>query len=135
MIKVNPGSVKDVKTLLPSMDEIKLNDAILIVDHGFVSDEVLGGIFDCNCSAMVPQRRNSDWYNIRIHLTYRFIYLYKRLIRGEKGRLMVRYSFYLKIKIWNLRRTRHFLSLLRREILHKKKRKYERKNRKNSIRF
>lgn len=83
MIRVIPGSVKDVKTLLPSMDEIKLNDAIIIVDRGFVSDEVLDGIFDRNCSAVVPQRRNSNWYNTRIHLTDRFIY-HKRLIRGGK---------------------------------------------------
>jgi len=49
MIRVIPGSVKDVKTLLPSMDEIKWTDAILIVDRGFVSDEVLDGIFERNC--------------------------------------------------------------------------------------
>ncbi len=83
MIRVIPGSVKDVKTLLPSMDEIKLTNGILIGDCGFVSDEVLEGIFDRNCSAVVPQRRNSNWYNTRIHLTDRFIY-HKRLIRGGK---------------------------------------------------
>jgi len=53
MIRVIPGSGKDVKTLLPSMDEIKLTNAILILDTGFVSDEVLEGIFDRNCSAVV----------------------------------------------------------------------------------
>ena len=83
MIRVIPGSVKDVQTLLPSMDEIKLTNVILIVDRGFVSDDVLDGIFSRNCSAVVPQRRNSYWYNTRIHLTDRFIY-HKRLIRGGK---------------------------------------------------
>jgi transposase len=83
MIRVIPGSVKDIKTLIPSMDEIKVTDTILILDRGFVSDEVMNEIFERNCSAVVPQRRNSNWYNERIHLNDRFLY-HKRLIRGGK---------------------------------------------------
>ena len=74
MIRIIPGSVKDIKTLIPSMDEIKVTDTILILDRGFVSDEVMNEIFERNCSAVVPQRRNSNWYNERIHLNDRFLY-------------------------------------------------------------
>ena len=89
MLRLIPGSVKDIKTLLPSMDELQTTDAILILDRGFVSDEVLNGIFKRNCSAIIPQRRNSTYFQTRIHLTDQFIY-HKRLIRcgrreiGEK---------------------------------------------------
>jgi len=83
MIRPIPGSVKDVKTLLPSMDELQTADAILILDRGFVSEEVLEGIFKRNCSAIIPQRRNSTYFQIRIHLTDQFIY-HKRLIRCGK---------------------------------------------------
>ncbi len=83
MLRAIPGSVKDVKTLLPSMDELKLEDAILILDRGFVSEEVMQGIFERNCSAIVPQRRNSTYFETRIHLKEKFLY-HKRLIRGGK---------------------------------------------------
>jgi transposase len=83
MLRPIPGSVKDVRTLLPSMDELQLKDAILILDRGFVSEEVLEGIFERNCSAIVPQRRNSVYFERRIHLKDHFMY-HKRLIRGGK---------------------------------------------------
>ena len=83
MLRPIPGSVKDVKTLLPSMDELQISDAILVFDRGFVSDELFEGILSRNCSAIVPQRRNSTYYQTRIHLNDQFMY-HKRLIRAGK---------------------------------------------------
>jgi transposase len=83
MLRPIPGSVKDVKTLLPSMNKLQITDAILIFDRGFVSDDVLEAIFKRNCSAVVPQRRNSTYFQTRIHLNDQFMY-HKRLIRGGK---------------------------------------------------
>lgn len=83
MLRAIPGSVKDVKTLLPSLDELQTTEAILILDRGFVSDKVMEGILCRNCSAVIPQRRNSNYFQTRIHLIDQFMY-HKRLIRCGK---------------------------------------------------
>lgn len=83
MLRAIPGSVKDVKTLLPSLDELQTTEAILILDRGFVSDKVMEGILSRNCSAVIPQRRNSNYFQTRIHLTDLFMY-HKHLIRCGK---------------------------------------------------
>ena len=83
MLRPIPGSVKDVSTLLPSMNELQLRDAILILDRGFVSEEVVKGILERDCSVIVPLRRNSAYFKTRVHLNTQFMY-HKRLIRGGK---------------------------------------------------
>ena len=83
MLRPIPGSVKDVSTLLPSMDELDLQDATIIIDGGFVSEKVVSGLIDRKCSFIVPLRRNSNHYKLRIHLNNRFMF-HKRLIRGGK---------------------------------------------------
>jgi len=83
MLRPVPGSVKDVTTLLPSMDELDLQDATIVLDGGFVSENVVDGLIERNCSFIVPLRRNSNHYKNRIHLNHRFMY-HKRLIRGGK---------------------------------------------------
>lgn len=83
MLRPIPGSIKDVTTLLPSMKELQLDDAILILDRGFVSEDLVEKILQCNCSFVLPQRRNSVHFETRIHLNERFMY-HKRLIRGGK---------------------------------------------------
>lgn len=83
MLRPLPGSVKDVTTLLPSMDGLHLADAILILDRGFISGKVVEGISNRECSYLLPLRRDSVHYATRIHLNDRFLY-HKRLIRGGK---------------------------------------------------
>jgi len=83
MLRPLPGSVKDVKTLLPSMDGLHLADAILILDRGFISGKVVEGISNRECSYLLPLRRDSVHYATPIHPSDRFLY-HKRLIRGGK---------------------------------------------------
>ena len=83
MLRPLPGSVKDVKTLLPSMDGLHLADAILILDRGFISGKVVEGISNRECSYLLPLRRDSVHYATPIPLNDRFLY-HKRLIRGGK---------------------------------------------------
>ena len=83
MLRPLPGSVKDVTTLLPSMDGLHLADAILILDRGFISGKVVEGIISRECSYLLPLRRDSVHYATRIHLNDRFLY-HKRLIRGGR---------------------------------------------------
>ena len=65
------------------MDELDLQDATIIIDGGFVSEKVVSGLIDRKCSFIVPLRRNSNHYKLRIHLNNRFMF-HKRLIRGGK---------------------------------------------------
>lgn len=83
MLRPVPGSVKDITTLLPSMNELQIRDAILILDRGFVSDDVVSEIIQRDCSFILPQRRNSHYFGTRVHLNDTFRY-HTRLIRGGK---------------------------------------------------
>jgi transposase len=94
MLRPIPGSVKDVSTLLPSMNELQLRDAILIVDRGFVSDKVVNEIIKRDCSFILPQRRNSHYFGTPVDLTDTFRY-HSRLIHGGKQQIekMILYLF------------------------------------------
>ena len=94
MLRPIPGSVKDVSTLLPSMNELQLHDVVLILDRGFVSDDVVSGIIKRDCSFILPQRRNSRYFGTRVHLNDTFRY-HTRLIRGGKREVekMIHYLF------------------------------------------
>lgn len=97
MLRPIPGSVKDVSTLLPSMNELRLDDAILILDRGFVSEDLVDKILGCNCSFILPQRRNSVHFSTRIHLNERFMY-HKRLIRGGKREIEGKFLYLFEDK-------------------------------------
>jgi hypothetical protein len=85
MIRSLPGSVKDIKTLYHSLDELDLDlgGKILVLDRGFFSDDVVEFLDGKNISYILPTKRNSRFYNTRIHLNGHFYY-HERLIRCGK---------------------------------------------------
>jgi hypothetical protein len=85
MIRSLPGSVKDIKTLYHSLDELDLDlgGKILVLDRGFFSDDVVEFLEGKNISYILPTKRNSRFYNTRIHLNGHFYY-HERLIRCGK---------------------------------------------------
>ncbi len=85
MIRSLPGSVKDIKTLYQSINELDLDldGKILVLDLGFFSDDVVEFLDDKNISYILPTKRNSRFYNTRIHLNGDFYY-HDRLIRCGK---------------------------------------------------
>ncbi len=83
MIRSLPGSVKDIKTLYLSINELDLGGKILVLDRGFFSDDVVEFLDDKNISYILPTRRNSHFYDTRIHLNGHFYY-HDRLIRCGK---------------------------------------------------
>ena len=85
MIRSLPGSVKDIKTLYFSINELDLDGKILILDRGFFSEDVVGFLGDKNISYVLPTRRNSHFYDTRIHLNGH-LYYHDRLIRCGKRR-------------------------------------------------
>nr|AAU82312.1 conserved hypothetical protein [uncultured archaeon GZfos14B8] len=86
MIKALPGSIKDITSLYNSLREIGIEGKILILDRGFFSKDVVAFLLEQKTSFLLPARRNSKLYDIRIHLTGHFFYR-ERLIRFGKRRV------------------------------------------------
>jgi transposase len=80
MIRSLPGSVKDVTTLCNSLLELDIRHKVLILDRGFFSEDVLNFLNGSKISYIIPARRNSHYYDTRIHLDEHFRYR-ERLIR------------------------------------------------------
>ena len=86
MIRSLPGSVKDIKTLYHSINELDIGGKILILDRGFFSEgtiKFLGGKKGKKISYVLPAKRNSRYYDTRIHLNEYFSY-HSRLIKCGK---------------------------------------------------
>ena len=86
MIRALPGSVKDIKTLYHSINELDIGGKVLILDRGFFSEGVikfLGGKKGKKISYVLPAKRNSRYYDTRIHLNEYFSY-HDRLIKCGK---------------------------------------------------
>ena len=83
MIRALPGSIRDVATLIRSIQEINTSRITLILDRGFVSDQNEKLLIEEKIPFILPQRRNSTRYLTRIHLTDHFFY-HKRLIHAGK---------------------------------------------------
>jgi transposase len=80
MIRSLPGSVKDITTLSNSLLELDIRGKVLILDRGFSSEDVLNFLNGSKISYLIPARRNSHYYDTRIHLDDHFRY-HERLIR------------------------------------------------------
>jgi len=86
MIRSLPGSVKDIKTLYHSINELDIEGKILILDRGFFSEgaiKFLGGKKGKKISYVLPVKRNSHYYDTRILLNEYFSY-HSRLIKCGK---------------------------------------------------
>lgn len=83
MIRSLPGSVKDISTLYHSISELNLSGKILVLDRGFFSMDVVNFLSGKHISYVLPTRRNSHFYDTRIHLNGH-LYYHDRLIRYGK---------------------------------------------------
>lgn len=80
MIRSLPGSVRDITTLINSILELDIRGKVLLLDRGFFSEDVLNFLNGSEISYLIPARRNSHYYDTRIHLDGHFRY-HERLIR------------------------------------------------------
>ena len=80
MIRSLPGSVKDIATLCNSIRELDIRNKLLLLDRGFFSEDVFLVLEDRKISYLIPARRNSHYYDTRIHLNSHFRY-HGRLIK------------------------------------------------------
>ncbi|NAT10606.1 hypothetical protein C4E22_03540 [ANME-1 cluster archaeon AG-394-G06] len=85
MIRSLPGSVKDKKALYYSINELDIEGKILVLDRGFFSEGTIKFLGGKNISYVLPVKRNSHYYDIRIHHTEYFSY-HGRLIKCGKRR-------------------------------------------------
>lgn len=92
MIRSIPGSVKDIKSLYNTIREIDITGKVLILDRGFFSEDVIQELNKAKIDYVLPTRRNSTYYDTRIHLNKHFIY-HKRLIRCGKRKINDRFSY------------------------------------------
>jgi len=83
MIRALPGSVKDIKTLYHSINELDIGGKVLVLDRGFFSEGTIKFLGGKENSYVLPAKRNSRFYDMRIHLNGYFSY-HGRLIRCGK---------------------------------------------------
>jgi len=100
MIKSVPGSVRDIKTLSNTIKEMDINGKTLILDRGFFSEDVVKELSEAKIDFVLPTKRNSHYYDVRIHLTEHFRY-HKRLI--ECGKRKVDGTFLYKFEDLDLK--------------------------------
>jgi transposase len=86
MIRSVPGSVKDIKTLSNTIKEMDIEGKLLVLDRGFFSEDVIKDLSKAKIDYVLPTRRNSHYYDVRIHLTEHFRY-HKRLIECGKRKV------------------------------------------------
>ena len=83
MIKSVPGSVRDISTLYKTIEELDISNKVLLLDRGFFSENVLKVLEEKHVKFVLPTKRNSHYYDTRIHLNEEFIY-HDRLIKCGK---------------------------------------------------
>jgi transposase len=84
MIRVVPGSIKDVSTLKASIADLDLTLITLIMDRGLFSEENIRVMLESNLNFVVPTRRNSSLYDkVQKDLDGHFFYR-QRLIKCVK---------------------------------------------------
>jgi transposase len=97
MIRSVPGSVKDIATLVNTIIEIDLKGKILTLDRGLFSERKMQLLEEKNINFVVPARRNSNYYDIRIHLNGHFTY-HDRLIEFGRRKHGDRYLYLFQDK-------------------------------------
>ena len=83
MVRILPGSVRDVKSLALSVQEIGVENKTLILNRGFYLQGSIKTLNEHKLSFVIPAKRNSTLYNEQIDLSEHFFY-HERLIKCGK---------------------------------------------------
>ncbi len=83
MVRILPGSVRDVKSLALSIQEVGVENKTVILDRGFYSQGSIKTLKKHKLTFIVPTKRNSTLYNEQISLSEHFFY-HERLIKCGK---------------------------------------------------
>ena len=130
MIRSLPGSVKDIKTLYHTINELDIGGKVLILDRGFFSEGTIKFLGGKGTSYVLPTKRNSHYYDTRIHFTEYFSY-HSRLIKCGKRKCG---NFYLYLFEDQDLRLEEQKTLYRKKAEHKiEKKKFEEGTKKAEI--
>jgi len=93
MVRIVPGSIRDVETLRTSVEDIGIEKITFILDRGIFSEDNVKELYRRNISFVIPTRRNSFLYD-KIKKTMNEHFFYKeRLIKCSKKRWSVFYLY------------------------------------------
>jgi len=85
MIRSVPGSVNDVNTLKLSLKEIDVQNKVLLLDRGFISEDNFEEMLARSIRFIIPLKRDSIHYKTRIHLTGSFSFHSKLIHCGKRS--------------------------------------------------
>lgn len=85
MIRSVPGSVNDVNTLKLSLKEIDVQNKVLLLDRGFISEDNFEEMVARSIRFIIPLKRDSIHYKTRIHLTGSFSFHSKLIHCGKRS--------------------------------------------------
>ena len=85
MIRSVPGSVNDVSTLKLSLKEIDIQNKVLLLDRGFISEDNFEEMQARSIRFIIPLKRDSIHYKTRIHLTGSFSFHSKLIHCGKRS--------------------------------------------------
>lgn len=83
MVRLIPGSVRDIKSLYNSLQEIDTAGKTLVIDRGFFSNDVIEFLLEKKMNFVLPVRRSSNYYKYGIKINGHFFY-HERLIKYGK---------------------------------------------------
>ena len=84
MIRSIPGSINDVSTLKLSLKEIDIHNKVLLLDRRFISEDNFEELLSRSIRFIIPLKRDSTYYQTRIHLTGSFSYQSKLIHCGKR---------------------------------------------------
>ncbi len=86
MIKVLPGSVRDIKSFKKILEEVSLEGVIVVVDRGMASYDLIPVFKEKRMSFILPLKRNFKVIDYLMELNEFFVY-HKRSIKWGKRKL------------------------------------------------
>ena len=111
MVRLIPGSVRDIKSLYNSLLEIDTTDKTLVIDRGFFSSDVIEFLLEKKMNFVLPARRSSDYYKAEVKLGGHFFY-HERLIKYGKARLEDLFIYLFEDQDLSLEETKTIYRLL-----------------------
>lgn len=94
MIKVLPGSVRDIKSFKKILEEVSLEGVIVVVDRGIASYDLVPLLKEKHMSFILPLKRNFKVIKYSMELNKFFVYR-KRSIKWGKKKLKDNLFLYL----------------------------------------
>jgi transposase len=92
MIRALPGSVRDIKSIYYTMEEIGIHDRTLILDRGFYSEDVCDFLDERNVDYVLGTKRYSALYREPVQMDGFFMYQ-DRLIKCGRAKVGERWIY------------------------------------------